>query len=88
MANKSLNDELIEAEFELEEIAMQLADMLGAALYFAGVKKDDIPDAVDAYLQGLDKVFENDEDIAEMGFEEVIEVIESLKSSHKHLFKK
>jgi len=87
MPNKDLETSLDEAEFEIEEIAMQLADMLGAALYFAGVKKDDLPDAVDAYLQGLDEVFENDEDIAEMGFEEVIKVIEHLQKSHKHLFR-
>ncbi|WP_024955350.1 hypothetical protein [Sulfurospirillum arcachonense] len=87
MANKNLKDELEEAEFEIEEIAMQLADMLGAALHFAGVKDDKIPDAVDAYLKGLDEVFEDDEAVAEMGYEEVIQVIESLKNSHKHLFK-
>jgi predicted metal-dependent TIM-barrel fold hydrolase len=87
MANKSLKDELEEAEFELDEIAMQLADMLGAALHFAGVKEKSIPDAVDAYLKGLDEIFDNDEDVAEMGYEEVIQVINSLKTTHKHLFK-
>jgi nucleotide-binding universal stress UspA family protein len=87
VSSKSLSKELEEAEIEIEEIAMQLADMLGAALYFAGVKKDKIPDAVEAYLQGLDEIFEDDEDIAEMGFEEVVKVIEYLQDSHKHLFK-
>ena len=87
MGNKSLNDELQEAEFELEEIAMQLADMLGAALHFAGVKEESIPDAVDAYLRGLDDLFDNDEDTAEMGYEEVVKVINSLKTSHPNLFK-
>ena len=87
MGNKSLNDELQEAEFELEEIAMQLADMLGAALHFAGVKEESIPDAVDAYLRGLDDLFDNDENTAEMGYEEVVKVINSLKTSHPNLFK-
>jgi len=87
MANKNLTDALEEAEFELDEIAMQLADMLGAALYFAGVKEEKIPDAVDAYLQGLDEVFNDDEETAEMGFEEVVQVINSLKTTHKHLFR-
>lgn len=87
MSNKRLNDELEEAEFELEEIAMQLADMLGAALHFAGVQEEKIPDAVDAYLKNLDEIFNDDEETAEMGYEEVIQVINSLKTTHKHLFR-
>jgi len=86
MAN-NLTDALEEAEFELDEIAMQLADMLGAALHFAGVEEEKIPDAVDAYLQGLDTLFDDDEDTAEMGYEEVVQVINSLKITHKHLFR-
>jgi hypothetical protein len=86
MANKSLKEELENAEVEIEEMALQLADMLGAALYFAGVKKDNIPKAVDAYLENLDKIFEDDEATAQMGLDEVIEVINSLKKTHKHLF--
>ena len=87
MANKNLTDALEDAEFELDEIVMQLADMLGAALHFAGVKEGKIPDAVDAYLKALDEVFDDNEDIAEMGFEEVVQVINSLKTTHKHLFR-
>ena len=87
MANKNLTDALEDAEFELDEIVMQLADMLGAALHFAGVKEEKIPDAVDAYLKGLDEIFNDDEDVAEMGFEEVVQVINSLKTTHKHLFR-
>ena len=84
---KNLTDALEEAEFEIDEIAMQLADMLGAALYSAGVKEEKIPDAVDAYLQGLDEIFNDDENSAEMGFEEIVQVINSLKTTHKHLFR-
>ncbi len=84
---KNLTDALEEAEFEIDEIAMQLADMLGAALHFAGVQEEKIPDAVDAYLQGLDDLFDDDEETAEMGFEEVVQVINSLKTTHKHLFR-
>ncbi len=87
MPNTNLTDTLEEAEFELAEIAMQLADMLGAALHFAGVKEGKIPDAVDAYLQGLDTLFDDDEETAEMGYEEVIQVINSLKVTHKQLFR-
>ncbi len=84
---ENLKEALKDAEFELDEVVMQLADMLGAALHFAGVKEGKIPDAVDAYLKGLDEIFNDDEDIAEMGFEEVVQVINSLKTTHKHLFR-
>ena len=85
---KKLEKELKEAEVELEEMAMQLADMLGAALYFAGVKKEDLPKAVDLYLKGLDEVFGEEDEDEEMGFEEVIEVIEYLQNKHPKLFHK
>lgn len=88
MEAKELQKELERAEIEIEEMAMQLADMLGAALYFAGVKKEDLPKAIDLYLKGLDEVFEDDDEDSEMGFEEVIEVIEYLKTKHPKLFHK
>ncbi|MBP1680768.1 MAG: hypothetical protein H6Q35_1107 [Proteobacteria bacterium] len=86
MEAKELQKELERAEIEIEEMAMQLADMLGAALYFAGVKKEDLPKAIDLYLKGLDEVFEDDDEDSEMGFEEVIEVIEYIKNKHPKLF--
>ena len=86
-ANK-LQKDLDMAEIEIEEMAMQLADMLGAALYFAGVKKEDLPKAVDLYLKGLDEVFGEEDEDEEMGFEEVIEVIEYLQNKHPKLFHK
>lgn len=86
MEIKKLQHELEEAEIEIEEMAMQLADMLGAALYFAGVKKEDLPKAVDLYLKGLDELFDEEDDDEEMGFEEVVEVIEHLKKKHPKLF--
>lgn len=88
MEAKELQKELERAEIEVEEMAMQLADMLGAALYFAGVKKEDLPKAIDLYLKGLDEVFEDDDEDSEMGFEEVIEVIEYIKTKHPKLFHK
>lgn len=86
MQENNLKDALQEAEIEIEEIAMQLADMLGAALYFAGVKREKLPEAVDAYLQGIDETLGDDDD-GEMGFEEVVQVIEDLKRNHPKLFK-
>ena len=83
---KKLEKELENAEVELEEMAMQLADMLGAALYFAGVKKEDLPKVVDLYLQGLDEVFEGEDEDEEMGFEEVILVIKHLQKKYPKFF--
>jgi hypothetical protein len=86
MESKDLKRELEQAEAEIEEMAMQLADMLGAALHFAGVKKEDLPKAVDLYLKGIDEVFEDEDEDAEMGFDEIVEVINYLKSKHPKLF--
>ena len=88
MPTEKLQIDLEKAEIEIEELAMQLADMLGVALYFAGVKREDIPKAVDFYLQGLDEVFDDDEEDGEMGFEEVIQVIEYIRKKHPKLFHK
>lgn len=88
MNEDKLQVELEKAEIEIEELAMQLADMLGVALYFAGVKKENIPKAVDLYLQGLDEVFDDEDEDSEMGFEEIIQVIEHLQKSHPKLFHK
>ena len=84
MGTKHANEELANAEIEIEELSMQLADMLAAALHFAGVKKNKLPKAVDYYLAGIDEVF--GEEDGEMGFEEIIEVIEHLKKTHPELF--
>lgn len=88
MTADKLQIELEKAEIEIEELAMQLADMLGAALYFAGVKRENIPKSVDCYLQGLDEVFDDDEEDGEMGFEEIIQVIEHIKAKNPKLFNK
>ena len=88
MEAKELQIELEKAEIEIEEMAMQLADMLGVALHFAGVKKDDLPKAIDLYLKGLDEVFEDEDEDSDMGFEEIIQVIEYLKTKHPKLFHK
>ena len=47
---KIFKNKLEEAEFEIEELAMQLADMLGIAIHYAGVKDNKMPQAIDAYL--------------------------------------
>ncbi len=82
---KDLEEKLQNMENEIEELSIQLADMLGATLHFAGVKKDKIPSAVEAYLEGIDEVYGDDD--GEMGLGEIIEVINHLKKTKKDLFK-
>jgi len=77
---------MTEHEQEIEELALQLADMLGAALYFAGVKKSRIQDGIDAYLEEIDNFFEDGNEDAEMGMEEVIGLINHLKKTNPELF--
>ncbi len=84
MKLENCSEELAKAELEIEELGLQLADMLGVALHFAGVKEQNIPQAIDAYLEGLDEVY-GDED-GEMGFKEIVKVISHLKNTKKNLF--
>lgn len=71
-------------EEEIEDLSIQLADMLGAALFFAGVPKDKIRSAVEAYLQGIDEVY--GEEDGEMGFTHIVTVIKYLKDKKPELF--
>lgn len=87
MKSTNYTEELAKAEVEIEELSMQLADMLGATLHFAGVPKDNIPKAVEAYLDALDEVYAEEEDENDFGFEEIVTVVNYLKSHKKELFK-
>ncbi len=84
--NKRSKSKLEEAEFAIEELAMQLADMLGAALHYAGVKDEKMPQAVEAYLNAMDEVFANDMDGEMAGYEDIVRIIDHLKKTRKDLF--
>jgi 20S proteasome alpha/beta subunit len=71
-------------EEEIEDLTIHLADMLEAVLYFAGVKEEKIEEAVKVYIDALDEVFEDDD--GEMGYKEVVVVVEHLKKSRAELF--
>ncbi|HIP02902.1 MAG TPA: hypothetical protein EYH01_05980 [Campylobacterales bacterium] len=73
-----------ELENEIEDLTIHLADMLEATLHFAGVKEGNLEEAVKAYIDGLDDVFEDDD--GEMGYKEIIEAVEHLKSNKSELF--
>ncbi|MDO7253561.1 hypothetical protein [Helicobacter cappadocius] len=72
-----------EDKIDFEDLALEVIDMLGVALHFAGVKTECIEQAIDAYLEELDNL---DEDTS-YGQKEIIEVIKSLKIKRKELFK-
>jgi len=79
-----VNDELKKAMIEIEELAMQLADMLGAALHFAGVGEEKMPRAVELYLERFEKISGGGG--YEMSYEDVVNIIEGIKKSHPDLF--
>ncbi len=74
-----------EIEMEIEELAIQLSDMLNAALFFAGVRKENLKKAVDIYLDSIDEIFDDDDD-SEMGLDEIIIVINHMKRKNPELF--
>ena len=80
-----LQEKLNEAEKEIEELSMQLVDMLEVALYFAGIKKENLKDSIEIYLNGIDEVFANEE--GEMGVDEIIQVINHIKKTKPELFR-
>ncbi len=69
---------------EVEDLTMHLADMLEAMLHFAGVSEENIEFGVKSYIEALDEVFEDDE--GEMGYKEIIRVVEFLKKKKPLLF--
>ena len=77
-------DEELEEDVSLEEMSFMLQDTLKATLYFAGVKKTKLEDAIDAYLEAIDEVFGDEEGI--VGFEEVVKTIEHLRKTKAQLF--
>ena len=58
--------------------------MLEATLHFAGVKEESLDEAVKAYIDVLDEVFEDDD--GEMGYREIVKTIEFMKVKKPLLF--
>ncbi len=71
-------------EEEIEDLTIHLADMLEATLCFAGVKEKNIEEAVKAYIDGLDEVFDDDD--GEMDYKEIVKAVKYLKKSKPNLF--
>ena len=80
-----MNNEVSELKAEIEDLTIHLADMLEAVLYYAGVKEKNLEKAVKAYIEALDEVFDDEED-GDMGYREMVEVIDFLKKNKSELF--
>lgn len=79
-----MSNEVKELKEEIEDLTLHLADMLEATLHYAGVKEENLEDAVKLYIQALDEVFD-DED-GDMGYQEIVKTIEYLKETKPVLF--
>lgn len=69
-----------EKDLEIQELALEVIDMLGVALHFAGGK--DIKKLIDLYLEELDKVPED----TPYNQEQMIALIEGLKKKYPKFF--
>ncbi len=79
-----MSREIRELKEEVEDLTGHLADMLEATLHFAGVKEESLHEAVKAYIDVLDEVFEDDD--GEMGYKEIVKTIEFMKVKKPLLF--
>ena len=67
---------------EYEELALEILDMLGVALHFAGAKKQSIEKLIDIYIQ---EVEQNDDDAA-YDQEAIISLINQIKRKNPQFF--
>jgi len=77
-------NEMQELREELEDLTIHLADMLESCLHFAGVKDENLEDAVKIYIDSLDEVFEDDD--GDMGYQEIVKTIQYMKEKKPVLF--
>jgi len=76
-----------ELQEEIQELSLHLADMLEVALLYAGAKKDKIEKVAKLYVENIDEALKDDES-EEMDREDIITVIEFIKSKNPELFTK
>ena len=74
-----------ELEEEIQELSLHLADMLEVALIYAGAKKDKIEKIAKLYVASIDEALKDD-DSDEMDREDIITVIEYVRSKNPELF--
>jgi len=74
-----------ELQEEIVELSLHLADMLEVALLYAGAKKEKIEKVAKLYVDSIDEALKDD-DSEEMDREDIITVIEYIKSKNRDLF--
>ena len=74
-----------ELKEEVEELSLHFVTMLEVALLYAGAKKEKIEKIGKLYIDSLDEALKDD-DSDEMDREDVITVIEYIKSKNPELF--
>lgn len=78
--------EELNLEMSLEEMALEVIDMLGVALYFAGAKKAHIQELIELYSTQMDKFYAHLPEDASYGQNEMIEIIKSLRDDYPQFF--
>lgn len=68
---------------ELEDLRYELSIVLEAMLLYAGVKREKLESAIEAYIDNIDSVLEKSN---KEGVDEVLEVVEFLKNQHPEFF--
>ncbi len=68
---------------DLQDLQYELSVTLEAMLLLAGVRRECLEAAVDAYIEVIDEVLENS---TKEGADEILEVVEYLKTHKKELF--
>lgn len=69
---------------DLQDLQYELSVVLEAMLLYAGVERQRLEEAVEAYIECIDKVLENS---TKEGVDEILAVVEYLKTHNKELFK-
>ncbi|ASM36847.1 hypothetical protein [Campylobacter sputorum] len=66
-----------------DELMYEISVLLEGLLYYAGVKKDNLQEAVKIYVENIDDILK---DSKAEGVDEIIEVIEYIKKENPKLF--
>lgn len=72
-----------DTEISQDELMYEISILLEGLLYYAGVKKDNLQEAVKIYVENIDDILK---DSKAEGVDEIIEVIEYIKKENPKLF--
>ncbi|WP_027327386.1 hypothetical protein [Helicobacter pametensis] len=69
-------------DLEIQDLALEVMDLLGVALYFAGAKKNQIETLIDLYMHELDRMDEN----LPYNQDQMIKIIQTLQNKYPQHF--